>query len=114
MLANGTRLIGGGNLSLRTNNADYGHSATRSVVIESQGPLSAVVVVSGVYDAPAVGCGALSSRRRYVFTAGSPTAIVRHVANWEGNLDCPGCVVTAAGAPNGVLVQRVRDELAAI
>ncbi len=112
VLDNGTRLIGGGNLSLRTGGADYGHSTTRSVVIEHQGPLSAVVVVQGVYDTPAIGDGWLSTRRRYEFRAGSPTAVVRHVANWEGNLGCVGCTTTPAGAPNGVLVEKVRDELA--
>lgn len=112
VLDNGTRLIGGGGLSIRANGGDYGHSTTRKVVIEHQGPLSAAVVVQGAYDSPLIGNGQISSRRRYVFTAGSPTVIVRHVANWEGNLGCVGCVTTSTGAPNGVLVERLRDELA--
>jgi hypothetical protein len=112
VLANGTRLIGGGSLTLRTRGTDYGHSATRRVWIEHQGPLSAVVVVQGAYDAPALGGGVVSTRRRYVFTAGSPTAIIRHVANWEGNLADAGSVVTAAGTPNGFPVERLRDDLA--
>ncbi|HKI01245.1 MAG TPA: fibronectin type III domain-containing protein [Thermoanaerobaculia bacterium] len=112
VLDNGRRLIGGGNLSLRTGNADYGHSTTRGVTIEHQGPLTAIVVVKGAYDVPALGGGQMSTRRRYVFTAGSPTAVIRHVTNWEGNLECEGCVITSSGAPNGVLVQKMRDELA--
>jgi len=112
VLDNGTRLIGGGNLSLRTGNTDYGHATTRKVTIEHQGPLTAIVVVQGAYDVPAIGGGQVSTRRRYVFTAGSPTAVVRHVTNWEGSLACEGCVSTTAGTPNGVLVQKLRDELA--
>jgi hypothetical protein len=65
VLDNGRRLIGGGNLSLRTGNADYGHSTTRQVTIEHQGPLTAIVVVQGLYDAPAIGSGKISTRRRY-------------------------------------------------
>ena len=48
VLDNGTRLIGGGNaLSLQTSGATYGHSTTRQVWIEHQGPLTAIVVVQG-------------------------------------------------------------------
>ncbi|HEV2856179.1 MAG TPA: fibronectin type III domain-containing protein [Thermoanaerobaculia bacterium] len=112
VLDNGKRLIGGGNLTLRTGNADYGHSTTRKVTVEHQGPLTAIVVVQGAYDAPAIGGGQMGSLRRYVFTAGSPTAVIRHAASWEGNLGCNACVTTSTGAPNGVLVQKVRDELA--
>jgi hypothetical protein len=111
VLDNGTRLIGGGNLSLRTNGSDWNHSTTRKVWIEHQGPLTAVIQVQGAYDVPPIGNGQVSTRRRYVFTAGSPTAVVRHVANWEGSLDCVSCVTTGTGATNGVLVQRLRDEL---
>ncbi|MFL6194003.1 MAG: fibronectin type III domain-containing protein [Thermoanaerobaculia bacterium] len=110
--ANGARLIGGGNLSLRTGGANYGHSTTRKVTIEHQGPLTAIVVVQGTYDVPAIGGGDISTRRRYVFTAGSPTAIVRHVTNWEGALACEGCVSTSTGGVNGVLVEKLRDDLA--
>ncbi|HSG38321.1 MAG TPA: hypothetical protein VLE27_01685, partial [Thermoanaerobaculia bacterium] len=112
VLDNGTRLIGGGNVSIRANGGDYGHSTTRKVTIEHQGPLSAAVVVQGAYDSPLIGNGQISSRRRYVFTAGSPTAIVRHVANWEGSLACAGCITTPTGEVNGVLVERMRNELA--
>lgn len=112
VLANGTRVIGGGALSLQTGGSTYGHSTTRRVWIEHQGPLTAIVVVQGAYDAPAIGNGQLSTRRRYVFTAGSPTAIVRHVTNWEGNFDCAGCAITPAGTPNGVRVDKMRDDLA--
>jgi hypothetical protein len=110
-LADGTKVIGGGALSVQTGGATYGHSTTRKVTIEHQGPLTAIVVVQGAYDVPAIGGGQVSTRRRYVFTAGSPTAIVRHVANWEGTLDCEGCIVTAAGAPNGVRIDKAEDDL---
>jgi hypothetical protein len=111
VLDNGTRLIGGGDLSLRTNGADWAHSTTREVWIEHQGPLTAVVQIQGAYDVPPLGNGQVSTRRRYVFTAGSPTAVVRHVVNWEGSLDCVSCLTTSTGAVNGVLIERLRDEL---
>jgi hypothetical protein len=110
-LADGTKVITGGALSAQTGGATYGHSTTRKVTIEHQGPLTAIVVVQGAYDVPALGGGQVSTRRRYVFTAGSPTAIVRHVVNWEGTLDCEGCIVTAAGAPNGVRIDKAEDDL---
>ncbi len=111
VLANGTRLISGSALSVQTGGSSYGHSTTRRVWIEHQGPLTAIVVVQGAYDTPAIGGGQVSTRRRYVFTAGSPTAIVRHVTNWEGNLACAECVSTPAGTPNGVRIDKVRDDL---
>jgi hypothetical protein len=110
-LADGTRVASGGRLSLRNQGRDWGHSTTRRVKIEHSGPLSAVVVVEGAYDTPAIGNGALSSRRRYVFTAGSPTAVVRHAVNWEGDLACPGCLKTSSGAPNGVLLETIQDSI---
>ncbi len=110
-LADGTKVIGGGALSVATGGSTYGHSTTRAVTIEHQGPLTAIVVVQGAYDVPAIGGGQVSTRRRYVFTAGSPTAIVRHVVNWEGTLDCEGCIVTASGVPNGVRIDKAEDDL---
>ena len=110
-LANGTKVIGGSALSVQTGGATYGHSTTRAVTIEHQGPLTAIVVVQGAYDVPAIGGGQVSTRRRYVFTAGSPTAVVRQVVNWEGTLDCEGCIVTAAGTPNGVRIDKAEDDL---
>ena len=110
-LADGTKVIGGSALSVATGGATYGHSTTRSVTIEHQGPLTAIVVVQGTYDVPAIGGGPVSTRRRYVFTAGSPTAIVRHVVNWEGTLDCEGCIVTSSGVPNGVRIDKAEDDL---
>ncbi|HSF38941.1 MAG TPA: fibronectin type III domain-containing protein [Thermoanaerobaculia bacterium] len=112
VLDNGTRLIGGGKLAMKSGGTEWSHSTTRKVTIEHQGPLSAVVVIQGTYDMPAVGNGQVSTRRRYVFTAGSPTAVIRHVANWEGNLACNSCVTTSTGGVNGVLIERLRDELA--
>ena len=79
-------------MTLRAAAAEGGHSTVRDVRIESQGPLSAVVVIDGAYDLPPVGGGQLGSRRRYVFTAGSPTAVVRHAVAWEGDLACTGCL----------------------
>ena len=111
-LDNGQRLIGGSALSVQTGGSTYGHSTTRKVWIEHQGPLTAIVVVQGAYDVPAIGDGQVSTRRRYVFTAGSPTAIVRHVTNWEGNLNCVGCVSNPDGTPNGVRIDKLRDDLA--
>ncbi|MFL6197778.1 MAG: hypothetical protein ACJ76J_01250 [Thermoanaerobaculia bacterium] len=104
-------LITGSEMTLATKEKTARHSAVRNVRIEHAGPLSAVVVVEGEYDLPPVGKGGLGSFRRYVFTAGSPTAIVRQAVAWEGNLGCNGCVVTKDGAPNGIRLERVRDTL---
>ena len=111
VLDNGTRLIGGGDMTIRSGGSSAGHSTTRKVRVEHSGPLSAVVVVHGAYDLAPVGNGQIGSVRRYVFTAGSPTAVVRHVAQWEGNLACNGCTKTTTGAPNGVRIEQVRDTL---
>jgi fibronectin type III domain protein len=114
VLDNGTRLATGGNgLTLQTNGATAGHSTTRRVWIEHAGPLAAAVVVEGQYDTPALGGAGIGSRRRYTFTAGSGTALVRQSAAWEGTLNtgCPSCVITN-GVINGVKVERVRDRLA--
>jgi hypothetical protein len=105
-------LVSGGEMTARANGADGRHATVRGLRIEHAGPLSAVVVVDGAYDLPAVGGGGFGTRRRYVFTAGSPTAVVRHAVAWEGNLGCQGCDKTGKGAPNGVLIERVRDALA--
>lgn len=111
-LPDGRKVVSGGALALRAAGRDGGHSTIRDVRVESAGPLSAAVVVDGVYDHPPVGQGRFGSRRRYVFTAGSSVVQVRHAVAWEGNLDCPGCTKTQDGKPNAVLVERVRDELA--
>ncbi|HEX9944533.1 MAG TPA: hypothetical protein VGG03_21185 [Thermoanaerobaculia bacterium] len=112
LLPGGRRIVTGSGLALRAAGEEGGHSAVRSVRIESAGPLSAVVAIDGVYDLPPVGKGRFGSRRRYVFTAGSPTAVVRHAVAWEGDLECPGCLKTKEGKPNGVLVEQARDALA--
>ncbi len=114
LLDNGTRLIGGSDMTIRSSGGSACHSARRKVRIEHSGPLAAVVVVHGAYDLAPVGNGQIGSIRRYVFTAGSPTAVVRHVAKWEGNLTpgCNGCTKTSAGTPNGVRIEQVRDTLA--
>ena len=111
-LANGTRLIQGGRLSLQSGGVQSAHPARRKMWIEHAGPLFAAVVVTGAYDLPAIGGGGMGSLRRYTFTAGSPTAIVRHAVSWEGNLGCNGCLKTSSGAPNGVRLDQVRDGLA--
>jgi hypothetical protein len=108
-LADGTLLVSGSTMTATVTNTLTSHTTTRRVAIEHAGPLAAVVVVEGTYDLPPVGGGALSSRRRYVFTAGSPVAIVRHAVNWEGNL-C-GWYTCPDGSPNAVRVQGVRDAL---
>lgn len=106
-----TALITGSDLSFTFENRVAEHSTLRRVRIEHAGPLSAVVVVEGAYDHPPVGGQGFGSLRRYVFTAGSPTAIVRQAVSWEGNLGCNGCVVTEEGTPNGVRLTGVRDVL---
>jgi hypothetical protein len=109
-LADGTLLVSGSAMTATVTNTLTAHTTTRRVVMEHAGPLAAVIVVEGAYDLPAVGGGALSSRRRYIFTAGSPVATVRHTVNWEGNR-C-GSITCEDSLPNAVGVQRVRDALA--
>jgi hypothetical protein len=112
LLDNGTRLVGGSDMSLKADGTAAGHSTTRRVRIEHAGPLSASVVIYGAYDLAPIGNGGMGSVRRYVFTAGSSTALVRHAVQWEGNLACNGCVKTTAGTPNGVRLTLLRDTLA--
>lgn len=109
-LANGTVLVTGGALTARTGGSDVSHPTTRRVRIERSGPLSAVVVVEGAYSMAPVGGGGLGSVRRYVFAAGSPTALVRHAVAWEGDR-CGAGNLSCGGAPNGVRLERVRDTL---
>src|SRR5579885_2343637 len=86
VLDNGTRLATGANgLTFQTNGTTSGHSTTRKVWVEHAGPLTAIVVVEGQYDVPAVGGGGIGLLQRYAFTAGSGTTLVRHSATWEGN-----------------------------
>ena len=109
----GARLAGGGKMTARVREATTGHSGLRGVRIERQGPLTAAVVVGGTYDMAPVGKGGLGSLRRYVFAAGSPTAIVRQAVDWEGNLGCNGCLTAKDNTtPNALLLTNVRDELA--
>jgi hypothetical protein len=110
-IVTGTGTGAGNGMTLRAAATGGGHSTVRDVRIESQGALSAVVVIDGAYDLPPVGGGQLGSRRRYVFTAGSPTVVVRHSVAWEGDLACTGCLKTKDGKPDGVLVEKVRDTL---
>jgi hypothetical protein len=108
--AGGVAIVSGGDQQARARQQDLSLPTGRDVRVEHQGPLSAVVTVEGAYDLGPVGGGGLGSLVRYVFTAGSPTAIVRHVVKWEGDL-CGNGVVACNGAPNGILVERVRDRL---
>ena len=113
LLPGGRRVAGGVGMELRTVRpaaAAGGHSKLREVRVESAGPLSAVVLVDGAYDLPPVGTGGFGSRRRYVFTAGSPAVIVRQAVSWEGDLG--EGIRTKDGQPNGVRVERARDTLA--
>jgi hypothetical protein len=133
-------LVRGGAMTARVGGSEAKHAAVRRLWIEQAGPLSAVVVVEGAYGFQPTGGGGLGSRRRYVFTAGSPTAVVRRSVAWEGTLTpgCKGCVVVEEGKgkrgkpgkeekdkkptrdaaappparPNAMLVERVRDALA--
>jgi hypothetical protein len=109
-LANDTRLLSGSAMTAQANGNGYAHDATRRVVLEESGPLSAVVVVEGSYAMPAVGGGGLGSRRRYVFSAGSPVAMVRHSVAWEGDR-CGAGNLSCNGSPNAVRMQQVRDAL---
>lgn len=111
ILDNGTRLIGGSAMTLRSNGTPAGHSTKRKMWIEHAGPLFASVVITGAYDLAPVGNGGMGTIRRYTFTAGSSTALVRQSVAWEGNLGCNGCVKTTSGAPNGVKLEQIRDTL---
>lgn len=102
----GAALVTGGALTARVDGADGRYTAPRAVTIEDAGPLSAVVLVEGTYDLPSI-----SSQRRYVFTAGSATALVRQSLAWEGRR-CDGAgVVTCGSGINAVRMQRVRNTL---
>jgi hypothetical protein len=109
-LGSGTRLVSGGDLTAKVNGAIANHPTTRTVGIEHAGPLIAIVVVRGAYDLASVGGGGVGSLRRYVFTAGSPTAIVRQAVSWEGSR-CGNGDLTCGGSINALRVERVRDTL---
>jgi hypothetical protein len=108
-LADGTAVVTGGETTGRVDGRDVRHATTRRHWIEQAGPLRAVVVVEGAYDMPPVGDGGLGSLRRYVFAAGSGTAIVRHAVAWEGSRCAAHELACGDGTPNAVLVERLRD-----
>jgi len=116
--AGGTRQIRGGSLEAWVDGARAAFPRTSRITVEQAGVLSAVVRTEGVYDLPPRGGGSLRSVRRYVFSAGSPVAVVRHVVRWEGDL-CRGdgwdlaCDADADGGSdvNARLVSRVREGL---
>jgi hypothetical protein len=109
-LANGTVVVDASTMSATAEGTSRAHATLRAVAVEQQGPLSVVVTVAGAYDMPPVGGGGLGSRRRYVFAAGSPTAIVRHVVAWEGDR-CGMDAFTCGATVNGLLLTSVRDTL---
>jgi hypothetical protein len=108
--ADGAQVLGAGPIEATISGRASKHTALRSVSVEHQGPLSAVVVVEGAYDAPAVGGGGIGSRRRYIFTSGSPTAIVEHAIAWEGDR-CTAGERSCGGIPNGIKLTLARDRL---
>ena len=109
-LADGTRLVSGSAMTAQANGNVHSHNSTRRVVLEHSGPLSAAIVIEGTYAMPAIGGGGLGSRRRYVFSAGSPVAMVRHSVAWEGDR-CGEGNLSCNGSPNAVRMQQVRDAL---
>jgi len=104
-------LTRGGTLTARANDSDTTYASTRRAFVEHADALSATIVVEGIYDLPPVGGGRLSSQRRYTFTAGSATAIVRQTLAWEGTLCASAGVIVCNGAPDAVRIRRVRDTL---
>ena len=93
-----TPLVSGGSLAF---------ASLRTLTIEHAGPLTAAVTVTGTVDA-----NGLSTQRRYLFTAGSSTAIVRQTLAWEGRV-CDGAgEIVCGNAPNARRIDRVRDTLA--
>ncbi|MBA4372408.1 MAG: hypothetical protein C0402_06050 [Thermodesulfovibrio sp.] len=113
-LQDDTRLVNGGAMTAVVNGSNSDHTVIRSVEVEHTGPLAAIVTVKGEYTMPEVGGGKLASFRRYVFTAGSPTAIVRQAAAWEGALCSYLTCDPGDGSslvPNGLLMSRIRNTL---
>lgn len=110
-LANGTRLVDASTMTA-TRGSVWSHPTTRAAVgFEKLGPLFAVAVVTGAYAMPPAGGGGLGSERRYVFSSGSSTVLVRQSVAWEGNLCGLQPVVCPGGAVNGQLLTSIRDTL---
>ena len=107
--AGGTLVAGGGAMSARLDGQNTGHNGLRGVSVEWSGPLTAVVQIRGTYDLPAVGGGGIASLRRYVFQAGSPTALIRQSIAWEGSR-C-GLGEISCGNLNGLLLESWRNQL---
>jgi hypothetical protein len=102
-------LVNGGKLVAKVSGRETSPKTVRRIAIEHQGPLSAVIVVEAQYDHAPIGDGGLGSFTRYVFTAGSPTALVRKALSWEGALCDRGQL--ECGKVNAVLVERWRQRL---
>lgn len=106
----GTLLASGVGGSVQVGATTYPHTAVQSVAFERSGPLYAVAVVRSGYTMPPVGGGGLVAERRYEFTAGSPTALVRQSIAWQGDR-CGIDQRVCAGTPNGVQLARAREPL---
>lgn len=66
----------------------FAHSSVDEITIERENALQTVVVVRGRYAMPDRGdspAGPIATERRYVFHAGSPTALVRQSISWWGS-----------------------------
>ncbi len=120
-LADGTVLSDAGTMVATVNGSAGSFSRLRSVRVESSDALSAVVTVEGEYSQSAVSGGAISATRRYVFTAGSPTAQIRHIVAWEGDSGYQGFVrmnrvrdTFSLGAPVSVVSVRAEASRAAV
>ena len=109
-LAGGEPIARGRPLAGRVAGVEVDRVRPRRLEVVRTGPLRAVVVAEAELDRPAIGGGAVSAWWRYELTAGSPTAVVREVVQWEGMLGCPGCVLHE-GRPAGVRLDGVGDEL---
>ncbi|HEX2222954.1 MAG TPA: hypothetical protein VHN15_01975 [Thermoanaerobaculia bacterium] len=109
-LPGGPPLLQGGTLEADIQGQHGAACSLRRLEVQWEGPLTAVVFVEAPYSLT-FGEGAVVSRRRYTFTAGSPVALVEQATVWEGTLLGP--VWRRGDGPiNAVLVDRVRDSLA--
>ncbi len=106
----GTKVIGRGQSTTTVSGKAHGAGALRSVVVERQGPLTASVIVKGTTRMPAEGGGGLAVARRYVFHAGSPTALIQASLAWEGQR-CSYDVLACDGRPNALRVDQWREKL---
>jgi hypothetical protein len=109
--ADGTLLASGQAPQLQIGPTVHTTQSVRFARIDEQGPLSATITVEWLSDMPAVGGGGLALRRQYRFNAGSPTALVRAAAAWEGNRCNSSEELTCAAGINGLAVSGMRERL---